>query len=43
MAHLGKQQTTLSPLFSAHKGKLSCPYLPQYIELSHQLVDHPLS
>jgi hypothetical protein len=42
-AHLGKQRPTLSPLFSYHKGKLSCRYLRQYIELGHEMMDHPLS
>ena len=42
-AHLGKQRPTASPLFSYHKGKLSCRYLRQYIELGHEMLEHPLS
>ena len=42
-AHLGKQRPTPSPLFSYHKGKLSCRYLRQYIELGHEILEHPLS
>ena len=42
-AHLGKQRPTPSPLFSYHKGKLSCRYLRQYIELGHEMLEHPLS
>lgn len=42
-AHLGKQRPTPSPLFSYYQGKLSCRYLRQYIELGHEMLEHPLS
>lgn len=42
-AHLGDEKTTLSPIFSYHKGKLSCRYLRQYIELGHDIEGVPLS
>lgn len=42
-AHLGSNTPALSPLFSYHKGKLSCRYLRQYIELGHETMEHPLS
>lgn len=42
-AHLGKDAANRSPIFSYHKGKLSCRYLRQYIELGHQLAEQPLS
>lgn len=41
--HLGDEGPTLSPVFSYHKGKLSCRYLRQYIELGHELAEQPLS
>lgn len=42
-AHLGEEKPTLSPVFSYHKGKLSCRYLRQYIELGHDIAGVPLS
>lgn len=42
-AHLGEEKPTLSPVFSYHKGKLSCRYLRQYIELGHDIEGMPLS
>jgi len=42
-AHLGDEKPTLSPIFSYHKGKLSCRYLRQYIELGHDIEGVPLS
>jgi len=41
-AHLGNDLPTPSPLFSYHKGKLSCRYLRQYIELGHEMMKQPL-
>lgn len=42
-AHLGDGEPRLSPIFSHHKGKLSCRYLRQYIELGHETNGLPLS
>ena len=42
-AHLGDGQPPLTALFNYHKGKLSCRYLRQYIELGHEIMQHPLS
>lgn len=42
-AHLGEEKPTLSPIFSYHKGKLSCRYLRQYIELGHDIAGVPLT
>lgn len=42
-AHLCEDEPSLSPLFSYHDGKLSCRYLRQYIELGHEIMNHPLS
>lgn len=42
-AHLGEEKPTLSPVFSYHKGKLSCRYLRKYIELGQELSGVPLS
>jgi len=41
--HLGDEGPTLSPIFSYHKGKLSCRYLRQYIELGHELAKQSLT
>src|SRR5690606_23552775 len=40
-AHLDRDPR--SPIFSYHKGKLSCRYLRQYIELGHEQNSRPLS
>ncbi|MGB0412181.1 MAG: TauD/TfdA family dioxygenase [Pikeienuella sp.] len=42
-AHLGADKPALSSLFNYHGGKLSCRYLRQYIELGHEVMEHPLS
>lgn len=42
-AHLGKDQPSLSSIFSYHDGKLACRYLRQYIELGHEQRGLPLS
>jgi len=42
-AHLGSGKPALSSLFNYHDGKLSCRYLRQYIELGHEIMEHPLS
>jgi len=42
-AHLGEEKPTLSPIFSYHKGKLSCRYLRQYIELGHEIAEVSLT
>lgn len=41
IAHLGDK--TRTPIFSFHKGKLSCRYLRQYFELAHEEIGMPLS
>lgn len=41
--HLCEPQPSLSPIFSYHKGKLSCRYLRQYLELGHEIMKQPLS
>ena len=42
-AHLGANKPGMSSLFNYHNGKLSCRYLRQYIELGHEVMEHPLS
>lgn len=42
-AHLCEDEPSLSPIFSFHKGKLSCRYLRQYLELGHEIRGFPLS
>ena len=42
-SHLCEDMPSLSPIFSFHKGKLSCRYLRQYIELGHEIMQAPLS
>ncbi|MFM7025380.1 MAG: TauD/TfdA family dioxygenase, partial [Limnohabitans sp.] len=42
-AHLCEDLPSLSPIFSHHRGKLSCRYLRQYIELGHEIRKLPLS
>ena len=42
-AHLSKENTDKSPIFSFHEGKLSCRYLRQYIELGCEIQNQPLS
>jgi hypothetical protein len=42
-SHLCEDQPSLSPIFSYHKGKLSCRYLRQYLELGHEIKGLPLS
>lgn len=42
-AHLGSNKPALSSLFNYQQGKLSCRYLRQYIELGHEVMQHPLS
>lgn len=42
-AHLCEPQPSLSPIFSYHRGKLSCRYLRQYTELGHEIMGLPLS
>jgi len=42
-AHLCEDKPGLSPLFSYYQGKLSCRYLRQYIELGHDIMQHPLA
>ena len=41
--HLCEPRPSLSPIFSHHKGKLSCRYLRQYLELGHEIMEQPLS
>ena len=41
--HLCEPMPSLSPIFSFHKGKLSCRYLRQYLELGHEIMKQPLS
>jgi hypothetical protein len=41
--HLCEPQPSLSPIFSYHKGKLSCRYLRQYLELGCDIKGMPLS
>lgn len=41
--HLCEPQPSLSPIFSYHKGKLSCRYLRQYLELGCDIKGVPLS
>lgn len=41
--HLCEARPSLSPIFSFHKGKLSCRYLRQYLELGHDIMNQPLS
>jgi len=42
-AHLGRDASIKSPIFSYHDGKLSARYLRQYIELGAELEGRPLS
>lgn len=42
-AHLCEDMPSLSPIFSFHKGKLSCRYLRQYTELGQEIMNQPLS
>lgn len=42
-AHLGKDASIKSPIFSYHDGKLSARYLRQYIELGAELEGRPIS
>ena len=42
-AHLGKDVSIKSPIFSYYEGKLSARYLRQYIELGAELAGRPLS
>ncbi len=41
--HLCEDTPSLSPIFSFHKGALSCRYLRQYTELGHEVMQQPLS
>jgi hypothetical protein len=41
--HLGGDKPGISPIFSYHKGQLSCRYLRQYLELGHDMMNAPLS
>ena len=41
--HLCEPEPSLSPIFSYHKGKLSCRYLRQYLELGCSIKGVPLS
>ena len=41
--HLGGDKPGLSPIFSFHKGQLTCRYLRQYLELGHDMMGAPLS
>ena len=41
--HLGGDKMGQSPIFSYHKGLLSCRYLRQYLELGHEMMEAPLS
>ncbi len=41
--HLCEPEPSLSPIFSYHKGKLSCRYLRQYLELGCDIKGVPLS
>ena len=41
--HLCEPEPSLSPIFSYHKGKLSCRYLRQYLELGCAIQGMPLS
>jgi len=42
-AHLGEDMPSPTSLFAMHDGKLNFRYLRQYIELGHELHEHPLS
>ncbi|GHH00004.1 TauD/TfdA family dioxygenase [Pseudodonghicola xiamenensis] len=42
-SHLCEDMPSLSPIFSFNKGKLSCRYLRQYLELGHEIMQAPLS
>lgn len=42
-AHLGEDMPSPTSLFALHEGKLNFRYLRQYIELGHELHNHPLS
>ena len=42
-AHLGEDLPSATSLFAMHEGKLNFRYLRQYIELGHELREHPLS
>ena len=42
-AHLGEDMPSPTSLFAMHEGKLNFRYLRQYIELGHELHNHPLS
>ncbi|MEM9732346.1 MAG: TauD/TfdA family dioxygenase [Pseudomonadota bacterium] len=42
-AHLGGDLPSPTSLFALHEGKLNFRYLRQYIELGHELRNHPLS
>ena len=42
-AHLGEDLPSPTSLFAIHDGKLNFRYLRQYIELGHNLREHPLS
>ena len=42
-AHLGEDLPSPTSLFAIHDGKLNFRYLRQYIELGHDLREHPLS
>jgi hypothetical protein len=41
--HLGGDKPGMSPIFSFHKGQLTCRYLRQYLELGHDMMGAPLS
>lgn len=42
-AHLGEDLPSPTSLFAMHDGKLNFRYLRQYIELGHEIRNHPLS
>lgn len=42
-AHLGEDLPSPTSLFAMHEGKLNFRYLRQYIELGHEVRNHPLS
>lgn len=42
-AHLGEDLPSPTSLFALHEGKLNFRYLRQYIELGHEIRNHPLS
>ena len=42
-AHLGEDLPSATSLFAMHEGKLNFRYLRQYIELGHDVREHPLS